>query len=68
MRLKIWRLEELKVFNSLKLSIEVTKVLIDVLTDVLADVLADIATDVTADIIAEAVAGLGYYSRGLDTN
>ena len=46
MRLKIRRLEELKVFNSLKLSVVVT-----------AEVLVDILADVLMDITAEAVAG-----------
>ena len=62
MRLEIWRLEELKVFDSLRLSVVVA-------AEVLADVLADVATDVAADVAAEAVAGrLGYCSGGLDTN
>jgi hypothetical protein len=39
LRLEIRRLEELKVFSSLRLSIVVT-------TEVLADVLADVLTDV----------------------
>ena len=34
MRLKIWRLEEFKVFNSLKLSVVVT---VEVLVDILAE-------------------------------
>ena len=59
---EIWWLKELKVFNSLRLSIVVT-------VEVFADVLADITVDVAADIAAKAVASrLGYYSRGLDTN
>jgi hypothetical protein len=43
LRLKIRRLEELKVFSSLRLSIVVT---MEVLTDILADILIDITTDV----------------------
>jgi hypothetical protein len=62
LRLEIRRLEELKVFDSLRLSIVVA-------AEVLADVAADVAADIAADIAAEAVAGrLGYRSRGLDTN
>jgi hypothetical protein len=49
LRLKIRRLEELKVFDSLKLSMVVT-------TEVLTEIAADIAIDVTADIAVEAVA------------
>ena len=68
--LKVWvkirRLKELKVFNSLRLSVVVTA---EVLTDVLIDVTADIAADVTVDITTEAIASrLGYCFRGLDTN
>ena len=70
MELKVWvkirRLKELKVFNSLRLSVVVTT---EVLTDILADITTDVATDVTTDVAAEAIASrLGYYSRGLDTN
>ena len=55
---KVQQLEELKVFDSLRLSVEV-----------LADVAADVAADVTADIAAEAIAGkLGYRSGGLNIN
>ena len=57
MRLEIRRLEELEVFDALRLSVEVlTEVLPEVLVEVLAEVLADV------------VAGLGYRSGGLDTN
>ena len=54
MRLEIQRLEELKVFDSLRLSIVVA-------TEVLADVLVDIAADVAADVVvaAEAIAEAG---------
>jgi superfamily II DNA/RNA helicase len=62
LRLKIRRLKELKVFNSLRLSVVVA-------AEVLTDVAADVAADIAADVTAEAVAGrLGYRSRGLDTN
>ena len=62
MQLKIRRLEELKVFNSLRLSIVVT-------IKVLADVTADVTTDITVDITVKAIASrLGYCFRGLDTN
>ena len=68
--LKVWveiqRLEELKVFNSLRLSVVVTA---EVLTDILTNVAADVTADVTTDIAAEAIANkLGYHSKGLDTN
>ena len=54
-RLEIRQLKELKVFNSLRLSIVVTT---EVFTDILTDVLVDIAADITTDIIVaiEAVA------------
>ena len=53
-RVKVRQLEELKVFDSLKLSVKV---------------LTDVTADVAADIAAEAVAGrLRYRSGGLNTN
>ena len=59
---KIRRLKELKVFNSLRLSIVVA-------VEVLADVLTDVTTDVAADITAKAITSrLGYCSRGLNIN
>jgi hypothetical protein len=45
LRVEIRRLEELEVFNSLRLSVVVA-------AEVLADVAADIAADVAADVIA----------------
>jgi len=57
LRLEIRRLEELKVFNTLRLSIEV-------LAEVLPEVLAEVLTKVFADIITR----LGYCSRGLNIN
>jgi hypothetical protein len=56
LRVKIWWLKELKVFNALRLSIEV---LAEVLTaevlaaEILGEVLADIAADIAVDIVAD---------------
>jgi hypothetical protein len=47
LRLEIRRLKELKVFNSLRLSVVVTT---EVLIEVFAEVLADIATDILAEL------------------
>ena len=46
LRLEIWRPKELKVFNSLRLSIVV-------LAEVLPEVLADVAVEVLVEILAE---------------
>ena len=53
MQLKIRRLEELEVFDGLRLSVVVA---------------AEALTEIAAEAVAEAVAGLGYRSGGLDTN
>ena len=70
MRLKIRQLEELKVFNALRLSIEVLA--IEVASELIAELAAaTVAAEVvvTADIAAEAVINkLGYCSGGLDIN
>ena len=50
MRVEIRRLEELEVFNSLRLSVVVT-------AEVLAELAAEVLADVAADVAAEAVAG-----------
>ena len=48
MRVEIRRLKELKVFDSLRLSIVVA-------AEVLIELAADVLTDITADIAAEAI-------------
>ena len=50
MRVEIRRLEELEVFDSLRLSVVVA-------AEVLAELAADVLADVAADVAAEAVAG-----------
>ena len=70
-RVEIRQPEELEAFDSLRLSV---KVLAEVLTaevlaaEILREVLADITTDIATEAVTEAVTGLGYHSRGLDTN
>ena len=70
MRLEIWQLKELEVFNTLRLSVKVLAV--EVASELVAELAAAavaVEVVVAADIAAEAIASrLGYHFGGLDMN
>ena len=55
MRLKIRRPEELKVFDSLRLSVVV---LVEIFLEVLAEVLVELAVELLAELVAELITEL----------
>ena len=58
-QVKIRQLEELKVFNSLRLSVVVTT---EILTKVLMDITAEVLVEITVEILTEVKASLVVYS------